>query len=368
MISGSRSGGLLKILLILMGALVCLASFGWFLLQVKKPKFEKGLYEAVKVDDLELFQYYERLGADWKNQAEGFEEETMVTWVAKQGAVNIFTHLLKQGYDIEFVDRLGQTPIFIAAQKGHDALACALLDAGAKPIRDYNYRDPESEDWIVLRDQHVIHLAAESGLVALCEKQVSSGTPVDIENPVGLTPLCYAAVQGHAELVSRLLDLGANADHPSSPLKFAIIRNHVDVAEQLLEQGANPNSLGDKFHKLLSLAKANGAGFYVRYESLGFTKPWMKHPLTMSIETGDISLVELLLRHGANVHYATEHGNTALHLAAYRDQKEMIELLLSKGADTEVFNERDLTPYGVAFARNRDDLGVLIREFPGSSP
>ncbi|QXD23582.1 hypothetical protein F7C95_16905 [Opitutia bacterium ISCC 51] len=41
----------------------------------------------------------------------------------------------------------------------------------------------------------------------------------------------------------------------------------------------------------------------------------------------------------------------------------MIELLLNKGAETEVFNERDLTPYGVAFARNRDDLGVLIREF-----
>ena len=359
----ARDGGLLKVLLIFLGVVVSLAGFAWYLLQVKKPVFERRLYEAVMSDDLESFQYYQRLGADWKAAVKEYEEHAMVTWVAEHGALKIFQHLLPEGYDIEFVSHLGLTPLFVAANKGHDELACALLDAGALPMRNYRYRDTENEDTIVLRDQHVFHLAAESGLLATSEKLVKLGVDVDVENGVGLSPLCYAAVQGHTSLVKRLLELGANADHPASPLKFAIIRNHREVAELLLESGANPNSLEDRFHKVLSLAEANGAGYYARYEDLGFVKPWMKHPLTMAVETKNLALVELLIRHGAEVHYATERGNTALHLAAYRENKDIIELLLRNGSNKEAFNEGDLTPYGVAFGRNRNDLGELIREY-----
>ena len=361
--ANTRYGGLLKVLLIFVGVLVCAALFGWYLLLVKKPHFEGQLYEAVKTDDLESFIFYQKLGSDWRALTEDFKDHTMVTWVAHNGAVQIFNHLFADGYDIEFVNRFGHTPLFVAAQRGHDEFACALLDAGAQPIRDYNFRDPENEDWIVLKDQHVIHLAAESGLLGVCRKLVQMNFDVDTENRVGLTPLCYAAVQGHTELVNALLELGADADHSSSPLKFAITRGHFEVAELLVENGADPNIEGDKFHRLLSEAEANGAGYYARYSDLGFEKPWMKHPLTMAVESKNVALVELLLRHGADVHYATERGNTALHLAAYLETQDIIELLLRYGAEKEVFNERDLTPYGVAFARNRNDLGELIREY-----
>ena len=359
----SDRGGLSNVLLKGLFVIVCIVGTIWFGLQVYKADFERQLYEAVKTDDLESFQWYQKLGADWRTPVKDFEEFNMVTWVAQCGAVKIFNHLLKDGYDIEFVNRYSHTPLFIAAERGHGALACALLDAGAQSSRDYTYRDPDEGDWIILKDQHVVHIAAESGLVGVCEQLIADGLSVDYENAVGLTPLCYAAVQGQTELVKRLLELGADADHESSPLKFALIRKHYEVAELLLERGANPNSLSDRFHKLLSLARANGAGYYSKYEYLGFTNPWMKHPLTMAVDSRDVALVKLLIQHGADIHYATEIGNTALHLAAQREAKDIILCLLQSGADKEVLNGLRLTPYGVAFKANRDDLGELIRRF-----
>jgi ankyrin repeat protein len=61
----------------------------------------------------------------------------------------------------------------------------------------------------------------------------------------GLTPLLFAARQGHLEAVKTLLDAGANVNQVSagdktSPLLIATINGHFDLAQFLIEKGADP--------------------------------------------------------------------------------------------------------------------------------
>jgi ankyrin repeat protein len=60
----------------------------------------------------------------------------------------------------------------------------------------------------------------------------------------GLTPLLFAARQGHIGAASALLDAGADINEPSkgdktSPLLMAIINGHFDLAKVLIDRGAD---------------------------------------------------------------------------------------------------------------------------------
>jgi len=66
----------------------------------------------------------------------------------------------------------------------------------------------------------------------------------------GLTPLLHAVRQGHKEVVSILLDEGANINQASgsdntSPLLMSAINGQWDITLTLLERGADPNFLSD---------------------------------------------------------------------------------------------------------------------------
>ncbi|MFP5380567.1 MAG: ankyrin repeat domain-containing protein, partial [Vicinamibacteria bacterium] len=62
----------------------------------------------------------------------------------------------------------------------------------------------------------------------------------------GLTPLLFAARQGHVESAKALVAAGADvnqvsAGDQSSPLLVAVINGHFDLAKWFLDQGADPN-------------------------------------------------------------------------------------------------------------------------------
>ena len=67
----------------------------------------------------------------------------------------------------------------------------------------------------------------------------------------GMTPLHYAARDGHAQAVTALLDAGADINKKSAdgntPLLIALINGQFDVAMQFVEKGANVNLAGDGY-------------------------------------------------------------------------------------------------------------------------
>ena len=105
--------------------------------------------------------------------------------------------LLREGADPNARRRDGRTPLHEACDRGDGWAAEALLGAGAEP----NARESA-------RGRAPLHAAADWRCArALC----AAGADFEATDRDGMTPLQCAAAEGRAEVVSRLLEAGANA-------------------------------------------------------------------------------------------------------------------------------------------------------------
>jgi ankyrin repeat protein len=172
----------------------------------------------------------------------------------------------------------------------------------------------------------------------------------------GLTALVFAARQGSIESTRLLLAAGAEINQPTeygwTPLLAAIHNRYYRLALFLLENGADPklsNKGGwsplylatdnrnieggdyptrkaDLDHlELIDALLARGADVNTRMRSSTetrtiFTHQWLHEegatPLLRAAQSGDLTLVDIFLEHGADPKLATEDGTTALMVAA----------------------------------------------------
>jgi ankyrin repeat protein len=116
-------------------------------------------------------------------------------------------------------------------------------------------------------------------------------------------------------------ETGSDATQSSSPpeidIATAISTGNVQAVEQHLVAGTDPN------HR----DPTNGSPI-----------------LNAAAVYGHREIVELLIKKGANVAETDRQGNSALHSAAFLGRSEVVELLLEKGADANVRNNRGQSP------------------------
>jgi len=130
----------------------------------------------------------------------------------------------------------GETPLWIACQQGHFAVATLLLDNGAAVDRaNKNGTTPLS---IAKQNCH-------SYIVGLLEEH--------------LYPLLAAAKTGDVDAMARLLDGGAEinqaTENGTTPLWIACENGHVDAARMLLDKGAEIDRANDEGSTPLDIAK-----------------------------------------------------------------------------------------------------------------
>lgn len=108
---------------------------------------------------------------------------------------------------------------------------------------------------------------------------IDHGAEVDFESGIEfLTPLYYAAGEGHGEAAALLIDRGADVNHRHDftltsgdmellrmygdlPLHFAAYYNKTASVRLLLDQGADINIKGRGGNTALHIAALNGLGF-----------------------------------------------------------------------------------------------------------
>jgi ankyrin repeat protein len=154
----------------------------------------------------------------------------------------------------------------------------------------------------------VMLLAIPASLSAATQKSAAAG--VNRRGVDGSTPLQWAVYEGDIAEVRRLLKAGADVsmanNYGASPMGLAAEAGNAEIVKLLLEAGADPDSPNpDGQTALLAVAR-----------------------------TGNVEAAELLVRHGAKVD-ARERwgGQTALMWASARRHPQMMQFLISKGAD-----------------------------------
>ena len=126
--------------------------------------------------------------------------------------------LLNQGVDIHGADAKGTTPLFLAAQHGHQQVVARLLEQGA-----------------------VVNQARQDGV----------------------TPLFVAARQGHRDIVALFLNKGANVNAQSGVggvtlLHVSAYRNDHALVTLLLQHGADKQARMNSGERPIDLARQQG--------------------------------------------------------------------------------------------------------------
>jgi hypothetical protein len=149
----------------------------------------------------------------------------------RNGKLREVASFLAKGADPEATDTDGNTLLMLAVRERDAAMTDLLLRARAK----VNARN--------LRDETPLMLAAWSRCEPCVEMLLERDALID--NPAApWTPLHYAAHQGDARIVARLLQAGARVDARSAngttPLMMGAMSGVPDVAKALMKAGADP--------------------------------------------------------------------------------------------------------------------------------
>ena len=110
-----------------------------------------------------------------------------------------------------------------------------------------------------------------------------------------------------------------------------------EFKDSQLRSAVKAGSIGDVKKAIANGANVNAMGFR-SYGSL------VKPPLHEAASRGHKEIVQLLIAKGANVKAKTDDGNTPLHSAAAKKHENIAELLIAKGADVNAKDNKGRTP------------------------
>ncbi len=203
--------------------------------------------DAVKRRDQKTFTSLIRAKADL-NAAQP-DGATALAWAVHLGQRSMAEALLDAGANANTVDEYGETPLTLAAANGDGALVQRLLKAGAKATIHAMERRDRADDCGRRRKRR---RSTASGV---------HGADVNAADPRrGQTALMWAAAEGHSDVVSALLEIGANPKAASktgfNALVFAVTKDNVDAIDKLIAAGADPNYTLPSGNKPLLIAMA----------------------------------------------------------------------------------------------------------------
>jgi ankyrin repeat protein len=194
--------------------------------------------------------------------------------------------------------------------------------------------NPHARDRVVT-SLDALELAARRGSVPMVKSLLARGADCRSSEA-----LLIAAINGHLEVARVLLAAGAPADATDGEQK-ALSRVmedcHMPMVELLLEAGADVNGAADP--------------------GLGYP------PLVYAAEEGQIACVRRMLEAGADLEHRDRLGFTALAQAVVKDRREIVKLLLARGADPLAPNRAGHTPAFIAgFRGDRAEIEQIFQD------
>jgi ankyrin repeat protein len=335
--------------------------------------------------------------------------DTMLMSAARAGSAETVGLLLDLGAVVDATeDTYDQTALAIAVQANHPDVVALLLARGASAHA--TTRVGRTPSWVL--PNSVPGFGHGVGIVRGGLPDRGQRPPI----PGGMTPLHYAARDGRLDIARALLDAGAAIDatdrNDIAPLLLAIVNNHVDVARFLIARGADVHAV-DWYGRTplwaavetrnMDVDNASFENSIDREPFLGLIRDlldrgvdpdvrmrewppvrraflratsdlsWVdltgQTPFLKAALHGDVTVMRLLLDHGADPAIPTYGGTTALMAAAgvnwVVDQTwdegpaaliEAVRLCADLGLDVNAINSMGLTALHGAANRGSDDI------------
>lgn len=319
-----------------------------------KDSFRESLFShALKNDNYEQAKLLYLKGA--KLIIPSYSAYKLLCMAAGKGDNKLIKHLISRGVDVngKSYEEHNTTPLRESVLTGKLETAKILIKSGAYP----NARDSDGKNslhYIGFYDGY-IKLTPDTAY-KLAEMLISSGTEVNMRDysngtPLhklnrypeivkllikygadirakdnkGTFPIHYSAGWGKVESTKIYLDMGIDINVRDSegrtPLHYAIHEENDENTRFLLEKGADINAQ-DKY------------GFLTRWEELNGRK-WDKEN-------------------------RQNHGDTPIFYAFECENKEMIRILIEKGAKPDISNHVGATPMTLAADAGYEDILMLL--------
>jgi ankyrin repeat protein len=342
--------------------------------------------------------------------------ESMLMRAAEVGVLPVVQLLLKAGAAAEVRESIfDQTALMFAARAGHADIVATLLAAGANP----NVATKLGAEPRFIAPNSVPGFGFGVGIL---RGGVPAGRGRREPWAGGMTPLHYAARQGHVEVAQLLIQAGADINvreaNDITPLLMAVSNNKMAAARYLLDQGGNVNAAdwygrtplweavnvrnlymhnatfknGVERAPVLDCIKAllaAGADVNARTRetppfrnslleitgSLEWVDFTGQTPFLTAALAGDVTVMKLLLQHGADPLINTFQGTSPLMAAAGVNWVvaqtttesperllEAVKLCVELGMDVNQANSMGITALHGAANRGSDDIIRFLAE------
>ena len=348
----------------------------------------RALHWAVRYDDVATAKMLIDAGAD-VSLANHYGLTPLIE-ACNNGDAAMSELLLKAGADPNTTDKTGETVLMIATRAGSTAIVKTLLDHGATvDAKEPSYQQTalmiavreDHPDIVKILIEHKADVNAQTRIGKMPEPRkpgagggshgvgiVRGGWPErGMRNPTpgGMTPLMYAARDGHLETAKMLIEAGADVNkveaNDTTPLVMALINDKMDVAQYLIERGADINA-------------ADWWGRTPLWSAVDARNMEVNGPVKDNHvdRTRALKMVELLIDRGADVNARVKEvppvrrwlaplgslswvdvtGQTAFFRAALAGDAESMRLLLKHGADPKINTYEGTTPLMAAAGVN----------------
>jgi len=283
--------------------------------------------------------------------------QTAIMWAAAEGHLEAVDALINADADYRRPLKSGFTPLFFAAREGKTRVVLRLLAAGLD-VNDVMNPEKSSRNGPA-KGTSLLAMAIENGHFELASELLDTGADPN-ESRVGYAPLhaltwVRKPIRGDGDpppigsggmtsiqLVRKLISAGAEVNHrhgkknsskgrlnrtDATAFLLACETGDVPLMRVLLERGADPTlTNADNCTPLLAAA---GVGILSNGDD------------TAGTEENAIQAVSLLLELGADIDAVDNHGNTAMHGAAFKSWTKLIAFLVTKGANVNRWDQKN---------------------------
>ncbi len=243
----------------------------------------------------------------------------------------------------------------------------ALVKRSIEQRAELETRNAEGETALIL--------ASWYGSPEIVSLLLENGANINAQDNTGYTAIAKASSLGvgrHYEIVEILIQACANLNIKTkdgkSPFLLAVLNGHSELGNTLKKAGAKeePYFIGSAADSELLLATA--VGDLQRFKYVFFFKPNVnvvdklgQTPVIHAARNGNLEMLKLLLKAGAKVGLKDKTGKTALVFAARRGHKEAVTVLLDFDADVDLEDNDHFTAITWAERFGQRDIADYLR-------